>query len=511
MLFTWKGALVVLAPALASPLAIQESLNLHAARDSIPSTLAPKSEHSSAQFKIEHPGFFNENIEDYRYEHLAFNIEVLNSEKPCGYGNISLNGLDLPQGHTPSLGDHSTFGSAVVSGITVSDGKTRLVNATWHFNCFIPEAGQLLNFTIHQIDGKPVASDAGFLLSFRQSPVNELLRFSPVILSADDKKFNVAEWTQPAASSEEFEKPHPSRPSYQELVEEIDLLLEIVEKQKKQLQEYAKLDSTDSKLNCKDARCAVETVVSKVKSAAKIVQSVFHAHTKPKPSSEQHIDHYDLEESIDFDLDSFLIPEHQRRLPLLALLFSVIFLPVLYGAWKCLSRRNKLSRKFQERLARREERLNKKLARRAAFRHRLNTWWQKMTHRQPIADEEKRVLVTAQETVLEDAMRTEIQQLRMAAQVVQSIVSPGESISSASQFSQPRRQDSLPSYHSDSEVSDILPAYDDYEASPFCGLVANGFQYARVGPDSTPDSSVVDVSPRSSGEFVRRKDYDIHF
>jgi hypothetical protein len=152
--------------------------------------------------------------------------------------------------------------------------------------------------------------------------------------------------------------------------------------------------------------------------------------------------------------------------------------------------------------------------------------------------EEKRSLIQEQEGVLEEAMQEEIRQLRAAHNVVNDLVrdaeegrvmnhapacncqhqqprAPYSPLSTASTYpptslpeipSRPlSRTDSLPSYRSDPTEP---PNYDS--EVDMSQIVANGFrQYTATSTTSevsshwTPDSSVVDVSPRPSADTLR--------
>jgi hypothetical protein len=139
-------------------------------------------------------------------------------------------------------------------------------------------------------------------------------------------------------------------------------------------------------------------------------------------------------------------------------------------------------------------------------------------------------LIQSQENVLEDAMQEEIRQLRAAHDVVNDLVRDAEegrvpgplpchcqhppySPSLASTYpassvipSRPlSRTDSLPSYRSGAPSEP--PNYEsDVDRSE---IVANGFRRYTSSTTSeatshwTPDSSVVDVSPRPSAETLR--------
>jgi hypothetical protein len=191
-----------------------------------------------------------------------------------------------------------------------------------------------------------------------------------------------------------------------------------------------------------------------------------------------------------------------------------------------------------DRAAAREERDTAAAYRRAARKHAWRNWWRGNWRKdlERMEDyEEKRSLIQAQEGVLEDVMQQEILQLRAAHDVVNDLVREAEegrvighapcncqriahpySPSIASTYppttlssevpSRPlSRTDTLPSYRSGppSEPPNYESEVDMSE------IVANGFrQYvssstSEVASHWTPDSSVVDVSPRPSAETLR--------
>ncbi|KAF1968117.1 hypothetical protein BU23DRAFT_558809 [Bimuria novae-zelandiae CBS 107.79] len=209
---------------------------------------------------------------------------------------------------------------------------------------------------------------------------------------------------------------------------------------------------------------------------------------------------------------------------------------------RCCSARTRV-----ERAAAREERRTRNEYRRAARKHAWRKWWRGNWRDQQRTDdyEEKRSLIQHQESVLEDAMQEEIRQLRAAHDVVNDLVSQAEEgrvvtyphnycpcsrshplpqapyspLSTASTYpptsipelpSRPlSRTDSLPGYRSDTSSRGAPPAYEDDE--DVSEGVANGFRHysSNVSTTSgtssrwTPDSSVVDVSPRPSAETLR--------
>jgi hypothetical protein len=127
--------------------------------------------------------------------------------------------------------------------------------------------------------------------------------------------------------------------------------------------------------------------------------------------------------------------------------------------------------------------------------------------------EEKRALIHEQEGILESAMQEEIRQLRAAHVVVNSIIQAEEGRANLHlagmmaelpgiQSRPLSRTNSLPDYRSESDSSEP-PAYEDDEDSS--DVVVDGFREYTPSTTTiwTPDSSVIDVSPRPSGETMR--------
>ncbi|KAK0102823.1 hypothetical protein ONS96_005456 [Cadophora gregata f. sp. sojae] len=99
---------------------------------------------------------------------LDFQLEVLDTETPCGFGNVTVDGTVLPQ----TVDGDISRGKGSVSTITKG-----VVVASWEFHCIrvngVPDA-QLLKFTINYIDGMAM-EDSGFSMLFRQSGTPEIV------------------------------------------------------------------------------------------------------------------------------------------------------------------------------------------------------------------------------------------------------------------------------------------------------------------------------------------------
>jgi hypothetical protein len=204
-------------------------------------------------------------------------------------------------------------------------------------------------------------------------------------------------------------------------------------------------------------------------------------------------------------------------------------------------------------LCSREERCNRRLYRRAARRHSWNSWWNRYRPPSSTTDyDEKRTLILEQEGVLEDAMQNEIHTLALAQEIAREVVLAEEGRSrlyqqantrqhstnhrveldampSTSSTIAPavfRRVDSLPGHRRSSSASfqsagsQPPPGYEEELQGDID--VADGFMYMPTfgggnNPlleggdgdgdsgvdDATPDSSVVDCSPRMSFDTGR--------
>jgi hypothetical protein len=242
--------------------------------------------------------------------------------------------------------------------------------------------------------------------------------------------------------------------------------------------------------------------------------------------------------------------------PLFFLIFvvSIILLTLRRIKLLCASARSQASR-----FPSREECCTRGANIRAEFEHAWRDWWNR--YRRPTCNndyEEKRTLILEQETVLEDAMQDEIRGLRVAQEIVGELVraeegrsrlyyqanlpqhqrsnyvtaehhpippSPSFSSSAPSSASAPttetstlgryRRSSSASSYSGSSipppqyeeELEGDIEVVDGFTYSPTFGhghahahTLEDGYGY---GDDSTPDSSVVDCSPRMSFDTGR--------
>jgi hypothetical protein len=164
-------------------------------------------------------------------------------------------------------------------------------------------------------------------------------------------------------------------------------------------------------------------------------------------------------------------------------------------------------RRRADRASRHEERRVRCEYRRAAHRHRISSWWAAHNPRRASAGgtpdyEEKRVLILQQEGVLEAAMQDEIRDLETAAELEEGRGRPhivfGGRLEHNGQPSNSRLNEQQ--IYTISDYSAPPPQYETELDEDI--MVVNGFGYTPSNTDDTPESSVVDFSPRMSTETL---------
>ena len=193
-------------------------------------------------------------------------------------------------------------------------------------------------------------------------------------------------------------------------------------------------------------------------------------------------------------------------------IFALVLILGSCLSWICLRCRD--PRRRAECLARREERRNRKLYRRAARQHKIKMWvWNfrlryGLVPREVFSWDEKRARVIQQEAILEDALTDNIRALRNANRVVSTVTAAEEGRNGfvyESDGSDRRRSvTTLPGYESEGSQP---PTYDEIESSLEGTTVVNGFRYTPGDAEFRSDSSVISTSPRISRDGTN-SDFD---
>lgn len=195
--------------------------------------------------------------------------------------------------------------------------------------------------------------------------------------------------------------------------------------------------------------------------------------------------------------------------------FGLILVLSSLVAWVCLRCRD--PRRRAECLARREERRNKNLYRRAAREHKLKMWFWSFRLKYGFASsealsyDEKRARVIDQESILEDVMTEDIRALRNAHRIVSTITAAEEGrhgLVYGSEGSNRRRSvTTLPGYESEGSQP---PNYEESGESFEAFTIADGFRFTSAETEFRSDSSVISTSPRISRDGTN-SDFDEKF
>ena len=164
-------------------------------------------------------------------------------------------------------------------------------------------------------------------------------------------------------------------------------------------------------------------------------------------------------------------------------------------------------RRRADRAARREERLTKRLYRRAARRQKIRNWFWAFRMKYGLASpvilglDEKHARVLAQETVLEDVMKDDIRALRNAHTAVTSMASDSSIAAAAAAEEGHAGLAYDGGEHSHRRLRTVrsvstLPGYESEGSQPPCYRFNEGRRVSIV--EFTSDSSVVSTSPRIS-------------
>jgi len=196
-------------------------------------------------------------------------------------------------------------------------------------------------------------------------------------------------------------------------------------------------------------------------------------------------------------------------------IFGVVLILSSLFAWICLRCRD--PRRRAECLARREERRNRKLYRRAARQHKVRMWFWNLRMKYGLAPnevlswDEKRIRVNQQENVMDRVMTDDIRALRNAHRVISNITAAEEgrnSFAYVPEGSERRRSVStLPGYESEGSQP---PNYDDVGGSLEGATVVDGLWYTPAETEFRSVSSVISTSPRISRDGTN-SDFDEKF
>lgn len=457
-------------------------------------------------------------------------------------------------------------GSGLITTQSVNGLGIRKLNASWKSSCIfdiVPKDGsnsdgqdvaQLLTFTVIQVDGKDIRAGSGFTVSFKQIRP-EILRISRVPVPSAGEAESVEEWRNPPPALT-WSSPTPSAKDsstiatiedevaqLRQLKAEAKELNRLIKDKKKTIKALIKQDYESFKAEirqCDNIRCVIKAMLHKARGAIRMACHHFkhgkhghHHHHHHHQHQHQHApptqtgsdappppstDNQESSPSHPHIRPHFLpheLEDEHHDSPLRRTLKALNICAIVLGLvsfFSIILRRCRNPRLRAEYAARREERRNRRLYRRAACRQRWRNWFCRRTADSGSSSfpyDEKRALIIEQEGILESAMQAEIHELRNAHEVVNDMVRAEEGryiheLDSGIVGVRPNSL-SLPEYDSRSESGSTEPP--TYEEQMAGNSVVDGFQYTPEGTRSTPASSVVDTSPRVSLDSRETRDF----
>lgn len=493
-------------------------------------------------------------------------LDILESDQeddeqsPCGKSTLLVNGQRLHQHWFSSdLSPQGSSSLAIDAEGSVSQAEHSLLLST--SSICERDSVQVTSITITEIDGTAVHATCGLTVSHDQYS-HRIITVGPLVDDELSAPIMSGLVKQEDLKTETTSLIQVEVKRLRTLESDLKELTSAVERQQKLVDDLAaseKHQTTQELSECDDIKCFVKTIANKASGCIHILLLRYGPHQeaeafsrehdcvwpegraarlqvlmsgKPlclsppdsdagRQSADMHSTHKSSGDSssssssfttstLSVDLPENLRREHRFHI----FLGTVLSLLCLSCFSVCLHRRCCDPRRRVERAARREERARRKEYRRLTRCKAWKDWWNVRIRRNNTGAstdyEEKRSLILAQEAVLERAMQNEIRILRSVHTGVSDLVSAAEE----GRAYQSDGEDSLPAYRSRAG-SGRPPSYNEvdvhgrvviYTPSTSDDSVLEQYEAAAAAAqvdDTTPDSSVANLSPRNSSETLR--------
>ena len=421
-------------------------------------------------------------------------LDVDAVEKPCGLSSVSLNGQPLLSAWNGIKAQGSGF-------IDIKDARLpRRIAASWHIKCLNDtitvegennDAIQVLSL-VGGTEEDP--AQFGFTISYKSHGIPHLIRLSSDIWQVDTIASDSAFWRTedevfglqiPFHQGDRVDKTSSAVGQSSTLSFHGQQLLHVIAEKVKAVKSSANKLIT----SCHTGHGQHEAIVFGGEKAHGITAPAKQLEASPTPSAtETTTMSHNVTRSLTSPLpvtDPGL--DHDESVEVIKVAY---FFLLLVSVSSFLYRHFSDPRRRADRAARREERRNKRLYRCAARQQQWKNWLCGLRghdHRSPRKWDEKQEEILEKDRGSVDAMRGELRALTTAFGVVNTIVRAEEGRTGyVYAYGVQERPDSLPGYESD-------------EMSPPA--------YSSEREDFTPDSSVIDTSPRTSDDG-RDSDFD---
>ncbi|KAL6719879.1 hypothetical protein ACLMJK_001800 [Lecanora helva] len=458
---------------------------------------------------------FDINNPDITERYPDFTFQVEGTDKACGESHILLNGLRLDSEWDGIKARGHEF-------LDFGGGK----EAEWHIECLFDtvsgDGSNSIGDDVVHILSLRIGSSAstiqpGFTISYKQKDQPAILRFKPNYISQESANHPeiIATWRKPSLTFDpevlDNAQRNVSPTSFGASRQQKSLgayLQHLKVSLKKELNEVIKHFCPKTK---EPFKATPPYPVHRPITPLDTTKSTSTQSNLPAAETRSLSTLETLDPSASTQNPPTFIPQTDVNIHLLKIFAGVLVLGSCI-TWICLRCRD--PRRRAECLARREERRNKKLYRRAAQHHKIKMWFWNFRMRYGLASseslswDEKRTRIIQQEAILEDAAANDIRALRNARRVVSTVAAAEEgrnTFTYDSEGSERRRSVStLPGYESDGSQP---PTYDDVEGGLERIRVADGFRYVPAETEFRSDSSVVSTSPRISRDGTN-SDFD---
>ncbi|KAI9850199.1 MAG: hypothetical protein M1838_006008 [Thelocarpon superellum] len=517
---------------------------------------------SEVRFNVSHLGLFRDGVEPILDQAITFDLQIAPSAPGCVGTVAFLDGLAIEQPSNAENGEDQDKLSLVVE----SGNDQWEVILDWTTSCILPtkdgnetaeeRSTEILTAYIVRIGGKDVVGRHGFTASYNRGPDPELLRLLPDVVFPDVDSLKT--WTDPAPEVRVHVTPSVA-PPMEDFAKDVERMKQDVHDysqfvwhlgQLVSAQRYNEAPTLHEQLkHCDGIKCVAEKVAQHAHGAfatfcSRMKEKHFH-HTpaqhqkwsmywqqmvQGQGGDEHHHGHrlpeiltttatipqeiqdlYEAHPHRESPRPHPAFPQHNRGKALKIFGLVAVGSILIY----LLTHRHYCDPSAHaDRRWIRESRRQARQMRRAEQRQALRQWWSKVWHgkQKPLADEEKRTLVRDQESILEDAMRAEIQDLRQAADFVQAITSPQGS--SPSRSPPPSHPLPLPLSHPHSHPQPhFLPYAHPYRPQPFTPRRplapsslegSEGYSYSL--DDEPPPTYISDDGERSDVDVDSRSD-----
>lgn len=475
-----------------------------------------------------------------------FHFRVLRAERPCGTNNLWLNNQPLFSNWSGINAQGGQLLEAI--GETREAGKDFYVS--WNITCLFDalledeassqseDVAQVLKLKIHGLG--PEEDDLGFTVSYKQLGAPAILRLSPEVEHLEAANGHAESWRNPSILL------GPTSTSWDDTITDDATIISnggLPEDQSPKVEGPSSgEDSGCRRLQCtlkwtlEQAGDAMRKMGDSLKSgtshrwSASASDPISHdeldaddSSSDPIPSTHHNTSRNDpspshptsLPNSPTFSPNPIEAPPANpqrtdqvlRAVKITSLILVLVSLCVILAAHLMHPRRR------VDRAASREERRNRRLYKSAARRQKWRNWVGKFRRRDrsPTAatwEEKQAALAQRGGTENAEVMHTGIAELRSAHAIVSDLVRAEEGrgvhipeLDGRERRRGRRRGSSLPGYESEESGP---PAYDDDKVFVVDRVAfLDGFHYSRAGVEDTPDSSVIETSPRMSMELAR--------